>query len=123
MIHLSHFPPRAASLRATALDLTIGGTTIISPAIVQSQPHCFAGDSALTAALLDRLLHHANLITVKGDGYRLKDKRKAGLLGAKPAASDKVGVGQIYIGNFQLNWVGTKSALTQRAGRDLLIAY
>jgi DNA replication protein DnaC len=54
----------------------------------------FAGDTALTAALLDRLLHHANVITIKGDSYRLKDKRKAALIGTKPAAAEKVGVGQ-----------------------------
>ena len=43
----------------------------------------FAGNSALTAAMLDRLLHHAHLVQIKGDSYRLKDKKKAGVL--KPA--------------------------------------
>lgn len=41
----------------------------------------FAGNSALTAAMLDRLMHHAHLIQIKGESYRLKDKRKAGILG------------------------------------------
>ena len=40
----------------------------------------FAGNSALTAAMLDRLMHHAHLIQIKGESYRLKDKRKAGVL-------------------------------------------
>jgi DNA replication protein DnaC len=40
----------------------------------------FAGNSALTAAMLDRLLHHAHLVQIKGDSYRLKDKKKAGVL-------------------------------------------
>lgn len=35
---------------------------------------------ALTAALLDRLLHHAHIVQISGDSYRLKDKRKAGSL-------------------------------------------
>lgn len=39
-----------------------------------------AGDSALTAALLDRLLHHSHVIQIQGDSYRLKDKRKAGIV-------------------------------------------
>jgi DNA replication protein DnaC len=39
-----------------------------------------AGDSALAAALLDRLLHHAHVIPLRGESYRLKDKRKAGLV-------------------------------------------
>lgn len=38
------------------------------------------GDSALAAALLDRLLHHAHVIALQGESYRLKDKRKAGLM-------------------------------------------
>jgi len=39
------------------------------------------GNCALTAAMLDRLMHHAHLIQIKGESYRLKDKRKAGVLG------------------------------------------
>jgi DNA replication protein DnaC len=39
-----------------------------------------AGDGALAAALLDRLLHHAHVIKLKGESYRLRDKRKAGLI-------------------------------------------
>lgn len=40
----------------------------------------FAGDKVLTAAMLDRLLHHAHVIQCRGDSYRLKDKFKAGLI-------------------------------------------
>jgi DNA replication protein DnaC len=53
----------------------------------------FANDTALTAALLDRLLHHAQVITIRGESYRLKDKRKAGILEPKTTAV-KVGMGQ-----------------------------
>jgi len=38
----------------------------------------FADDVTLTAALLDRLLHHAHVVQITGESYRLKDKRKAG---------------------------------------------
>jgi DNA replication protein DnaC len=38
----------------------------------------FADDQTLTAAMLDRLLHHAHIVQITGDSYRLKDKRKAG---------------------------------------------
>jgi DNA replication protein DnaC len=38
----------------------------------------FADETTLTAALLDRLLHHAHIVSMKGESYRLKDKRKAG---------------------------------------------
>jgi DNA replication protein DnaC len=32
------------------------------------------GDDALTTAILDRLLHHAEIITINGPSYRLKDR-------------------------------------------------
>jgi len=38
-------------------------------------------DHVLATAILDRLLHHATTLNVKGDSYRLKEKRRAGLLG------------------------------------------
>ncbi|MGE0621625.1 MAG: IS21-like element helper ATPase IstB [Pseudomonadales bacterium] len=37
-----------------------------------------ADDTTLTAALLDRLLHHGHIVTLKGESYRLKDKQRAG---------------------------------------------
>ena len=49
----------------------------------------FADDATLTAALLDRLLHHAHVVAIQGESYRLKDKRKAGLLQAKAAKEAK----------------------------------
>lgn len=42
------------------------------------------GDQVLATAILDRLLHHATTINVKGESYRLKEKRKAGLIGHAP---------------------------------------
>jgi DNA replication protein DnaC len=46
----------------------------------------FGGNTALTSAMLDRLLHHAHVIQIRGDSYRLKDKRRAGILGQQLAA-------------------------------------
>jgi DNA replication protein DnaC len=40
-------------------------------------------DHVLATAILDRLLHHATTLNIKGESYRLKDKRKAGLLGRR----------------------------------------
>ena len=40
----------------------------------------FAGNTALTSAMLDRILHHSHVIQIRGDSYRLKDKRKAGII-------------------------------------------
>lgn len=38
------------------------------------------GDETLAAAILDRLLHHATTISINGPSYRLKEKRRAGIL-------------------------------------------
>jgi DNA replication protein DnaC len=43
----------------------------------------FADDQTLTAAMLDRLLHHAHIVQISGESYRLKDKRKAGQTGTR----------------------------------------
>jgi DNA replication protein DnaC len=46
-------------------------------------------DQVLATAILDRLLHHATTINIKGESYRLREKRKAGILGKTPAEADK----------------------------------
>jgi DNA replication protein DnaC len=38
----------------------------------------FAGDEVLTAAILDRLLHHGTVVNIRGRSYRLRDKLQAG---------------------------------------------
>ena len=38
-------------------------------------------DHILATAVLDRLLHHATTLNIKGESYRLKEKWRAGLLG------------------------------------------
>jgi DNA replication protein DnaC len=47
----------------------------------------FADDQTLTAAMLDRLLHHAHIVQITGESYRLKDKRKAGQTAKNKTAS------------------------------------
>jgi DNA replication protein DnaC len=39
----------------------------------------FAGDPVIASAILDRLLHHSHVINIRGESYRLKEKRQAGL--------------------------------------------
>jgi len=46
-------------------------------------------DHVLATAILDRLLHHATTLNIKGESYRLKEKRRAGLLGqVKPIVEE-----------------------------------
>ncbi|RMD65502.1 AAA family ATPase [Candidatus Parcubacteria bacterium] len=44
-------------------------------------------DPVLATAVLDRLLHHATTLNIKGESYRLREKRKAGLLGRSTETS------------------------------------
>ena len=43
-------------------------------------------DQVLATAILDRLLHHATTVNIKGESYRLREKKKAGLLGRRTKA-------------------------------------
>lgn len=46
------------------------------------------GDPIIATAILDRLLHHSTTINIRGESYRLKDRRKAGLLSAPDREED-----------------------------------
>jgi DNA replication protein DnaC len=39
-----------------------------------------SGDPVVATAILDRLLHHSQVVTIRGDSYRLREKRRAGLI-------------------------------------------
>jgi DNA replication protein DnaC len=47
------------------------------------------GDSVLATAILDRILHHSHVIAIRGDSYRLREKRRSGLLKTKRLSSKK----------------------------------
>lgn len=40
----------------------------------------FSGDTVIATAILDRLLHHSTTISIKGESYRLKDRKRAGIV-------------------------------------------
>jgi len=42
----------------------------------------FSNDQTLTVAMLDRLLHHAHIVQISGESYRLRNRSK---IGAKPS--------------------------------------
>jgi DNA replication protein DnaC len=43
------------------------------------------GDDVVAAAMIDRLVHHAEILALKGDSYRLKDRDLARPPAATPA--------------------------------------
>ena len=51
------------------------------------------GDAIVATAILDRLLHHSHVITIRGDSYRLRAKRRSGLLQKAAAPQSPASVG------------------------------
>jgi DNA replication protein DnaC len=49
-----------------------GSTLVTSNRAFKDWPKIFNNDSTLTAALLDRLLHHADTVVIEGKSYRMK---------------------------------------------------
>jgi DNA replication protein DnaC len=45
-------------------------------------------DSLVATAILDRLLHHSHVITIRGDSYRLREKRRSGLIKPSQVVTD-----------------------------------
>ena len=43
------------------------------------------GDAMVAAALIDRLVHHATMVTLKGKSYRLRERGTATTSNARPA--------------------------------------
>jgi len=56
-----------------------GGSILLTSNKSYGEWATFLGDDALAAAILDRLLHHAITINIRGESYRLRDRRRAGL--------------------------------------------
>lgn len=66
-----------------------GSLILTSNLAFGSWDEAFAGDAVLTAAMLDRILHHATVVQISGESYRLKDKRRAGIMARPTAAAGK----------------------------------
>ena len=71
------FDPEAASLFFSLISSRYERSSIIvnSNKTFSAWTEIF-GDPVAVSALVDRLVHHAEIITLKGESYRLKGKRK-----------------------------------------------
>jgi DNA replication protein DnaC len=63
------------------------GSLLITTNQAVTQWGAVFGDDVLAAAILDRLLHHSHTLFIQGDSYRLRQKRKAGLVPAPNLAN------------------------------------
>jgi DNA replication protein DnaC len=59
-----------------------GSTILTSNLTFGSWDSAFADDGVLTVAMLDRILHHSIIVSINGESFRLKNTRKAGVLGS-----------------------------------------
>ena len=55
-----------------------GSTIITTNRVFKKWAEIFNNDSTLTSAVLDRLLHHAETVTIEGRSFRMKDKVESG---------------------------------------------
>ena len=55
-----------------------GATLITTNTIYKQWARIFNNDATLTTAILDRLVHHCETITIEGKSYRMKDNQESG---------------------------------------------
>lgn len=48
------------------------------------------GDPVVATAILGRLLHHSYVLNIRGESYRLREKRRAGLFGPRLLPEEEV---------------------------------
>ncbi len=70
---------RVVSLRAWwSLESVGAAVEVEHDAAVQEPVEQGAGDDVVAAAMIDRLVHQAELIALKGDSYRLRNRDPGG---------------------------------------------
>lgn len=66
-------PEASLFFRLVSYRYQRGSTLITTNKAVKDWPEILAGDEAMAAALLDRLLHHCHVLNIRGRSYRLRD--------------------------------------------------
>lgn len=79
---------------ATALFALVSARYEKGASIILTSNKAFAewgevlGDAVVATAILDRLLHHSHVLNIRGESYRLREKRQAGLFGGVMPAKE-----------------------------------
>src|SRR5215208_5976551 len=80
------FDPEAANLMFSLVSSRYERASMI---VTSNKPFSawgeIFGDDVVAAAMIDRLVHHAEILALKGDSYRLRDRDLDARIGAKPA--------------------------------------
>ena len=79
------FDPQAANLMFSLVSSRYDRASLI---ITSNKPFSgwgeILGDETVAAAMIDRLVHHAEILSLKGDSYRLRDRD----LGGRPSTRE-----------------------------------
>jgi DNA replication protein DnaC len=71
------------------------GSIIVTSNKSYSEWGAVFGDEVAAAAIIDRLLHYSTTVNIRGESYRLKDKKRAGIFtmptSTQPATEPQVG--------------------------------
>lgn len=83
MVELGYLPfdPKAAHLffQLISKRYETGSVLITSNRAIGEWGDIF-GEPTVATIILDRLLQHSHVITIKGESFRLKEKKQSGLL-------------------------------------------
>jgi hypothetical protein len=71
------------------------------------------GGTVIATAILDRLLHHSHVLNIRGESYRLREKKQAGLFGVSSVplpmvTDDAIDVNRQGVGQFSTGETGSK---------------
>ena len=75
----SALPSKVLSSVPWCLPGTSGGSIILTSNKDFVEWGELLGDIVIASAVLDRLLHHSHVLNIRGESYRLREKRQAGL--------------------------------------------
>lgn len=65
------------------------GSLLVTSNLTTGEWGSVFGDPVVATAIRDRLLHHSHVVTIRGDSFRLREKRRSGL--PKPISAAGVG--------------------------------
>ena len=68
------------------------------------------GDTVIASAVLDRLLHHSHVLNIRGESFRLREKRQSGIFSSHQRLGANTGEGQQQLSrltkSLDITWVG-----------------
>lgn len=68
------------------------GALLVTSSRVVGEWGTVFGDPVVATAILDRMLHHNHIVTIRGESYRLREKRRSGLLQKAAPSQDNTNV-------------------------------